>query len=30
MTQRLNFYSVAPKAIEPLMAVSANLEAAGI
>lgn len=30
MTQRLSFYTVAPKAIEPLMQVEANLEASGI
>jgi len=30
MTQRLNFYAVAPEAIQPLMAVSTNLQAAGL
>ena len=30
MTERLNFYAVAPKAVEPLMQVEANIEAAGL
>src|ERR1700712_5577905 len=30
MTQRLNFYAAAPKAIEPLIQVATNLDAVGL